>query len=66
MACLHSDFKLMNFIHMVFYCVIAEAVCNVDDVLGEMFLEEKEPTNDDIKVWYMHGKVTVCRLSIFL
>lgn len=23
---------------------------NVDDILGEMFLEEKEPTNDDIKV----------------
>lgn len=22
----------------------------MDDILGEMFLEEKEPTNDDIKV----------------
>ncbi|XP_062588098.1 elongation factor G, mitochondrial-like [Saccostrea cucullata] len=28
---------------------LIEAVSNVDDELGEMFLEEKEPTNDDIK-----------------
>ncbi|XP_052702945.1 elongation factor G, mitochondrial-like [Crassostrea angulata] len=28
---------------------LIESVSNVDDILGEMFLEEKEPTNDDIK-----------------
>lgn len=28
----------------------AESVSNVDDILGEMFLEEREPTNEDIKV----------------
>jgi hypothetical protein len=31
-------------------CLFAEAVTNVDDHLGEMFLEEKTPTVDDVKV----------------
>jgi hypothetical protein len=44
----HTDDLLSSIIRC--YGVIAEAVSNVDDVLGEMFLEEKEPTNDDIKV----------------
>ena len=29
-----------------------ECVSNVDETLGEMFLEEKTPTEDDIKVSY--------------
>ena len=29
---------------------LAECVSNADDILGEMFLEEKTPTEDDIKV----------------
>ena len=27
-----------------------ECVANADEILGEMFLEEKIPTNDDLKV----------------
>lgn len=30
--------------------IVVEFVFNVDDILGEMFLEEKELINDDIKV----------------
>jgi len=30
----------------------AECVSNVDETLGEMFLEEKTPTEDDIRVGY--------------
>lgn len=29
---------------------LVECVSNADEVLGEMFLEEKIPTNDDLKV----------------
>lgn len=29
---------------------LVENVSNVDDLLGEMFLEDKTPTNQDIKV----------------
>ena len=29
---------------------LVECVANVDEILGEMFLEEKIPTNDDLKV----------------
>ncbi len=31
-------------------CFTSECVSNVDDTLGEMFLEEKEPTEQDIRV----------------
>lgn len=27
-----------------------ECVANADEILGEMFLEEETPTNDDLKV----------------
>lgn len=29
---------------------LVECISNVDDVLGEMFLEDKTPNNEDIKV----------------
>lgn len=30
---------------------LVECVANADEILGEMFLEEKIPTKDDLKVW---------------
>lgn len=46
--------------------IVAESVSNVDDILGEMFLEEKEPTNDDIKVtaWLTFRIVVSCCLTM--
>jgi len=35
------------FVVLVYY---TECVSNVDETLGEMFLEEKTPTEDDIRV----------------
>ncbi|KAL0173466.1 hypothetical protein M9458_029434, partial [Cirrhinus mrigala] len=32
---------------------LVECVANADETLGEMFLEEKVPTVDDIKVFQM-------------
>jgi len=40
---------LMRFI-LCCACLCVECVSNVDETLGEMFLEEKTPTDDDIKV----------------
>lgn len=30
---------------------LVECVANADEILGEMFLQEKIPTKDDLKVW---------------
>jgi len=37
-------------IHCCWSCLCIECVSNVDETLGEMFLEEKTPTEDDIRV----------------
>ena len=37
-------------IHFCLVFIYAECVSNVDETLGEMFLEEKTPTEDDIRV----------------
>jgi hypothetical protein len=38
---------------------VAEHISNVDEVLGEMFLEEKKPTVDDVKV------ISFCKNILF-
>ena len=35
---------------MMSYFYFAEFVANVDDILGEIFLEEREPTEQELKV----------------
>lgn len=34
---------------------LVECVANADETLGEMFLEEKIPTTDDLKVCFING-----------
>lgn len=36
---------------------LVECVANADEILGELFLEEKIPTNDDLKVCVIKGDV---------
>ena len=43
-----------------FFACLAECVANADDILGEMFLEEKTPTEEDIKVHHLVFETTVC------
>lgn len=43
-----------------------ECVANADEVLGEMFLEEKVPTNADLKVCFIftEGNRGTCYVGI--
>ena len=38
------------FLMMMSYFYLPEFVANVDDILGEIFLEEREPTEQELKV----------------
>lgn len=40
---------------------LVECVANADEILGEMFLEEKIPTNDDLKVCFSKKYVKILR-----
>ncbi len=42
-----------------------ECVANADELLGEMFLEEKIPTNDDLKVCVFKEQECVCEIGGF-
>lgn len=44
---------------------LVECVANADETLGEMFLEEKIPTVDDLKVFQMLFS-TVCFLWLYV
>lgn len=44
---------------------LVECVANADEVLGEMFLEEKVPTNADLKVCFMtEGNRGACYVGV--
>ena len=44
---------------------LVEAISNVDDQLGEMFLEEKTPTNEQLMVCLFHVQCKYLFLSYF-
>lgn len=41
---------------------LVECVANADEILGEMFLEEKIPTNADLKVCFFLKRENMCEI----